>query len=72
MRLDVTGCERTGAAGCVVVVIVELGNRRVAVAIIRLWLQLSGCGCSRLVVVVAAGCGCSSQVVVGFVVSLHA
>jgi len=34
--------------------------------------QSSGCGCSRLVVVVAVGCGCSSQVVVGFNVSLHA
>jgi len=60
MRLDVTGCERTGAAGCVVVVIVGLGNRRVVVAIVGLWLQSSGCGCSRLVVVVATGCGCSS------------
>jgi len=59
MRLDVTGCERTGAAGCVVVVIVGLGNCWVVVAIIGLWLQSSGCGCS-------------SQVVVGFDVLLHA
>ena len=38
MQLDVTGCEQTGAAGCVVVVIVGLGNRQVVAAVVWLWL----------------------------------